>query len=67
VAGDLEKAYASYRHALQILKSISSSLQVDGERATFQSKRVVKFLVSEVRRLGQVLGQKQRAGHPALR
>ena len=65
--GELENAFADYRQALQILKTISDSLESDQDRATFQTKRVVTFLVSEIRRLGTTLGQKQRAGSsPAL-
>jgi tetratricopeptide (TPR) repeat protein len=67
VSGEIESAYADYRQALQLLKSISDSLCSDHDRASFQSKRVVKFLVSEIRRLGALLGPKQRAGStPAL-
>ncbi|MCM2271513.1 MAG: tetratricopeptide repeat protein [candidate division Zixibacteria bacterium] len=65
--GELENAFADYRQALQILKTISDSLESDQDKAAFQTKRVVKFLVSEIRRLGTTLGQKQRAGFsPAL-
>jgi tetratricopeptide (TPR) repeat protein len=66
VEGNVERAYVDYRQALQILKSISDSLQNDQDRASFQTKRTVRFLMAEIRRLGKLLGQKQRAGHPAL-
>ncbi len=64
--GDIEHAYAQYRQALQILKGISESIADTSDRATFQSRRVVKFLVAEIRRLSGLLNQKQRAGTPAL-
>ncbi|MBK7140895.1 MAG: tetratricopeptide repeat protein [bacterium] len=65
--GNIEQAYANYRQALQIVKGIADGTTCDRDRSLFQEKRMVRFLVSEIRRLGQVLGQKQRAGHPALR
>lgn len=64
--GDIELAYAQYRQALQNLKGISESIADTSDRATFQSRRVVKFLVAEIRRLSGLLNQKQRAGTPAL-
>jgi tetratricopeptide (TPR) repeat protein len=66
-SGNIEQAYANYRQALQIVKGIADGTTCDRDRSLFQEKRMVGFLVSEIRRLGQVLGQKQRAGSPALR
>ena len=64
--GNLEGCYAKHRQALQLCKKIADTISSDNDRTFFQNKRIVQSLVLEIRRLGKLLGQKQRAGHPAL-
>ncbi len=65
--GAYESAYALCRQALQIVKQIAENISSDSDRDFYMQKRSVQFLISEIRRLGSQLGQKQRAGsNPAL-
>jgi len=65
--GDFENGFSRYKQALQLCKSLAQNLENDRDRACFQNRRIVLFLVDEIRRLGKLLGQKQRAGDdPAL-
>lgn len=62
-----EDCYKRYRMALQICKQIAGKIERSEERQTFQNQRSVTFLVEEIRRLGEFVGQKNRAGiDPAL-
>ncbi|PWB74753.1 hypothetical protein C3F09_03430 [candidate division GN15 bacterium] len=56
-----EKCYASSRQALQLIKQVADNVDNDKDRAAFLQRRVVQKLMTEVRRLGVILGQKQRA------
>ncbi len=65
--GAYENAYALYRQALQITKEMAENIADGTDRDLFMQKRSVQSLISEIRRLGSLLGQKQRAGsNPAL-
>lgn len=61
LSGAYEKCYASSRQALQIIRQLAESIDNDRDRAAFLQRRSVQNLMTEVRRLGTVLGQKQRA------
>lgn len=56
-----EMAYATTRQALQIIKQLAENVGNENDRAIFLSRRSVQDLMTEVRRLGAILGQKQRA------
>ena len=56
-----EKCYASSRQALQMIRQLAENISNEGDRAAFLKRRSVQNLVTEVRRLGVILGQKQRA------
>ena len=56
-----EKCYAFSRQALQMIRQLAENINNDGDRAVFLKRRSVQNLMTEVRRLGAVLGQKQRA------
>lgn len=57
--GDFETAFSEFKSALQLAKQMSQSISEASDRATFQNKREIQFLVAEVKRLGLVLGQKK--------
>jgi hypothetical protein len=63
----VESAYALSRQALQIVKQIAENIDTDSGRTLYMQKRWVQMMMGEIRRLGSLLGQKQRAGsNPAL-
>ncbi|MFZ1684720.1 MAG: serine/threonine-protein kinase [Candidatus Zixiibacteriota bacterium] len=65
--GMYESAYALSRQALQIVKQIAENIDTDSDRTLYMQKRWVQTMMGEIRRLGSLLGQKQRAGsNPAL-
>ena len=56
-----EKCYATSRQAFQLIKQLAENIGNDTDRAIFLNRRSVQDLMTEVRRLGEILGQKQRA------
>lgn len=60
--GDYEQCYRNYKSALQICKQITESIKNEADRRLFQNKRSTMFLVNEIKRLGILMGKKQRAG-----
>ncbi|MBI5266724.1 MAG: tetratricopeptide repeat protein [candidate division Zixibacteria bacterium] len=60
--GDFEDAYGNYKRAFQVAKQISGSLGQESDRTNFQQQRHVRQIVNEIKRLGLILGQKERAG-----
>lgn len=60
--GEYEQCYMDYKSALQACKKIAESIENDTDCHLYQNKRSTIFLVNEIRRLGELIGQKQRAG-----
>ena len=59
---DFETAFSEFKSAIQLAKQTSQTISVESDRAVFQKKREIQYLVTEVKRLGLILGQKNRAG-----
>jgi hypothetical protein len=59
--GAYEIGYATSRQALQLIKQLAENIGNESDRAIFLNRRSVQNLLTEVRRLGAILGQKQRA------
>ncbi len=60
--GEYEQCYDNYNSALQICKRIADSINSETDRQLYQSNNSTIFLVSEIKRLGTLIGKKQRAG-----
>ncbi len=60
--GEYEQCYKNYKTALQICKQIDENIEIDTDRHLYQNKRSTLFLVNEIKRLGTLVGKKQRAG-----
>lgn len=66
-SGDYELAFREFKQALQLAKEISQSITDITDRADFQKRREIGFMVEEIGRLGLILGQKKRAGSEPAR
>ncbi len=60
--GDFEQAYSYFREALDAAKKIAGDISDPEDRLRYQSRRTIKFLVGEIRRMAASLGQKNKAG-----
>jgi len=60
--GEHEQCFKNYKSALQICKQIADNIGNEADRHLYQTKRSTLFLISEIKRLGRLMGQKQRAG-----
>jgi len=56
-----ETGYVTSRQALQVFKQLAENISNENDRAIFLNRRSVQNLMTEIRRLGKILGQKQRA------
>jgi len=59
--GDYEQCYSNYKNALQICKAIAADIISEADRQLYQNKRSTTFLVNEIKRLGELMVQKQKA------
>ena len=59
VEKEYEKCYTLYRQALQIAKSIAEQLTSEKDRSSFQQKKEIIFLVSEIKKLASIVGNKK--------
>ena len=60
--GDFEQAYSCFREALDAAKKIAGNISDPDDRLRYQSRRKIKFLVGEIKRMAASLGQKNKAG-----
>ncbi len=60
--GEYEQSFRNYKNALRFHKQIADSLSADEDKQIYQRQHSVTFLVKEIKQLGEILGQKQRAG-----
>jgi serine/threonine protein kinase/tetratricopeptide (TPR) repeat protein len=58
-SGDYEQSFREYRQAIQFAKGIASSFTDQQDRADFQNRHEIKFMLGEIERLGLILGQKK--------
>ncbi len=56
---EIEKCFSVYKQALEIAKNIYGQLESDEDKKAFQSKKEFMFLVTEIKKLSQILGQKK--------
>ena len=56
---DFEKCYAVYKQALEIAKNIYNQLESDDDKQAFQNKKEFIFLISEIKKLSQIIGTKK--------
>jgi tetratricopeptide (TPR) repeat protein len=61
-AGSYEEAFTAFKQALEHCRTVASSIVNEVDRELYQQKPIVQFLASEIRSLGQYLGNKQGAG-----
>lgn len=57
--GEYEKSYADYKQSLMCHKKISDTLTDEQDRQDYQSKRSVRFLAVEIRRLHEKLAKRK--------
>jgi tetratricopeptide (TPR) repeat protein len=60
--GDYERSYADYRQALAICRNMSETITEESDRKRFQSTRAITFLTGQIKRLGELMAIKERAG-----
>ncbi|MGH8014769.1 MAG: tetratricopeptide repeat protein [Candidatus Zixiibacteriota bacterium] len=60
--GNYEKAYGSYRTALQLCKSAALTIASNEDKLTFMKKPKMLFLANQIRQLNEKMGSKQKAG-----
>ncbi len=56
---EYEKCYTVYKQSFEISKKIFVELETDADKHAFQNKREFKLLVSEIKKLSQIIGQKK--------
>ena len=56
---NIELCYATYKQGLETAKSIFSQLESEGDKIAFQNKKEFTFLVSEIKKLSQVISRKK--------
>ncbi len=56
---ELENCYAVYKQAFQIAKDIFNQLENDVDKQAFQNKKEFIYLVSEIKKLSKLIGQKK--------
>ena len=60
--GEYEDCFSDYKKSLYLCKRIVDSIPADIDRQRYQNRRSILFLAREIRRLGQLLTKKERAG-----
>jgi len=59
---DYEKAFGSYKAALQLCKQASMTIKSDEDKLSFMKKPKMIFLANQIRQLNDKTGSKQKAG-----
>ena len=60
--GDYETAFSSFRLALTLARQIMNTIDSDADRQFYQRTPTIQSLSEQIKSLGEILGQQQRAG-----